>query len=313
VPYIVAENPDVTWKEARDLSKAMTDGYKMKLFRMHLSCWYLYLIELIPFVSLFLSSPVVGNLQVEAYMKLRSRKDIDRSLLTEDAFDGPAYIDRIEAGEKPENINVQFKMPDFAITGSNFDENDKYNFFDFTAMFFVFSFVGWLWEVMLHVYKDHVFVNRGYMYGPWLPIYGAGGAFIILLLSRFKKNKPKLFVMTMVLCGILEYLTSFVLDYFQNAEYWNYDKMFVNLNGRVCLAGLIAFALGGFLGVYILGPFIKRILTLLGKKKTIILCSVLIAAFVVDFVICMVHGPNTGKGVGHELGYVILQQLTNAV
>ena len=63
---------------------------------------------------------------------------------------------------------------------------DKYKLTDFIVMFFAFCLVGWLWEVGLHLVKDHVFVNRGMMYGPWIPIYGFGGVFIIFFLNRFK-------------------------------------------------------------------------------------------------------------------------------
>ena len=202
---------------------------------------------------------------------------------------------------RPEDINVEFKLEDFAITGSSFDLNDKYGFLDVIMMFFLFSFVGWLWEVSLHFYNYHVFVNRGFMHGPWLPIYGAGGALIIVLLSKYKENKPKLFIMTILLCGTLEYLTSFALDYFKNAQYWDYKGMFMNLNGRICLAGLMAFALGGFVGVYIIGPFVKRMLELLGKKKTRIVCLILVAAFAVDLAFCIIKGPNVGEGVGSQL------------
>ena len=300
VPYIVAENPEITWKQAKKLSSSMTYGYKWKLFKMHLSCFLYYIISILPFVDLLLTSPVIGNLQVEAYFKLRSRKDIDKSLLIEDAFNEKAYVDRVEEGENPEEIQPIYKLENFTITGSSFDLRDQYGIWDIVTMFFVFSFMGWIWEVMLHVARDHVLVNRGFMYGPWLPIYGAGGTLIIVLLSRFKENKTKLFILTMVLCGALEYATSFALEFFQNSQYWDYKNMFINLNGRVCLAGLIAFALGGFLGIYILGPFIKRILELLGKKKTVILCSILIIAFVADMGVCLVKGPNSGEGVGHQ-------------
>ena len=301
VPDIVAENPGVTWKEAGRLSRAMTKGYKHKLLSMHLSCLSYYIIALIPFGHLLITAPYMENLHLEAYFKLRNRPDIDRSLFVEEAFDQKAYVDRLECGEKAEDINPGFKLEDFEIIGSDFDENDRYNFLELAALFFLFSITGWIWEVMLHFYNYHVFVNRGFMHGPWLPIYGAGGAVIIFLLSRFKENKPKLFVMTMLLCGILEYLTSFALDYFQNAQYWDYKGMFMNLNGRICLAGLIAFALGGFLGVYIIGPFVKRMLVLLGRKRTIILCSILTAAFILDLIFCIVKGPNGGEGVGTEL------------
>ena len=76
--------------------------------------------------------------------------------------------------------------------------------------------------------------------------------------------------------------------------------MFANLNGRVCLAGLLAFAFGGFLGIYILGPMIKRWVERLGKKRTKILCTVLVTAFVIDIICCKIFGPNSGAGIGEK-------------
>lgn len=52
-------------------------------------------------------------------------------------------------------------------------------------LFFVFSVAGWLWEVGLHLVQDGVFVKRGVLSGPWLPIYGTGGVLIMLVLRRF--------------------------------------------------------------------------------------------------------------------------------
>ena len=69
------------------------------------------------------------------------------------------------------------------------DYNRKYSVTSYILMFFVISFIGWLWEVGLHLVTDGAFVNRGTMFGPWLPIYGTGGVGAILLLRRFGKNK----------------------------------------------------------------------------------------------------------------------------
>ena len=300
VLYIVAENPDVTWKEARDLSKEMTKGYKWKIFLMNMSYIYLGLLNILPFFDLFVSTPTMNGIDAEMYFFLRNRDDIDRSLFIEDGFNEKAYVDRIADGEKAEDIQLQYKLRDVSIKGTSFDENDKYRIVEFIIMFFLFSFVGWLWEVGIHIYEDHAFVNRGTMYGPWLPIYGAGGAGIIVFLSRFKNNKPKLFVLTMVLCGILEYATSFYLEFFKNSKYWDYNDMFANINGRVCLAGLLAFAFGGFLGIYILGPQIKRWVEKIGDKKTKIICAVLVTAFLIDVICCAIFGPNQGAGVGEK-------------
>ena len=285
VPYIIAENPDVTWKEAKKMSSDMTRGYKFKMFLMLLTCNLFGVITFIPFVPLFILTPVLSACDAHMYLALRKRQDIDRSLFIEKGYDDP---------------QEEYVLEDFAITGSSFNKADKYKFTDFVAMFFLFCFVGWVWEVALHLVRDHELHNRGFMYGPWLPIYGFGGALIIIFLSRFKGNKPKLFVLTMVLCGILEYITSFLLEFINNSSYWNYDEMFLNLNGRVCLAGLLAFAVGGFVGVYLLGPMIKSFLRKLGQKKTYILCGVLGALFALDLICCLVFGPNSGKGVGQK-------------
>ena len=302
VPLIVAENPSIKWRDAKKLSSQMTKGYKWKMFCTFLSYFYHIIGLFIPGVNLLVSIPVLDNSLVEMYYILRERPDIDRSFFIEKGFDNKSYIERYESGEEPEDINPEFVMQDIKIKGSSFDENDKYKLTEFIFMFFLFSFVGWLWEVGIHIYKDHMFVNRGTMYGPWLPIYGAGGAFIIVLLSRFKNQKAKLFVLTMALCGVLEYITSFVLDFAENSEYWNYDDMFANFNGRVCLAGLVAFALGGFLGVYILGPLIKRLVEKIGRKPTLVICSLCVTAFLIDVVCCKIFGPNSGEGIGTKLG-----------
>ena len=68
--------------------------------------------------------------------------------------------------ENPEEIQPIYKLENFTITGSSFDLRDQYGIWDIITMFFVFSFMGWIWEVMLHVARDHVLVNRGFMYGP---------------------------------------------------------------------------------------------------------------------------------------------------
>ena len=301
VPYLLAENPDLSWKQARNLSKKMTHGYKWKMFLLEMS--YLYLLIpgfLIPLSDLFLVMPIDYTMDAEMYFTLRQRPDINRSKFIETAFDNDAYVDRVKAGEKPEDIHPEYLMPDLHIRNSSFDEADSYHIMDYIAMFFIFCFIGWVWEVCLYLVKDMIFVNRGVMYGPWLPIYGAGGVFIVALLNKLKHHKIKLFISTMVLCGILEYFTSFVLEFFSNKSYWDYHDMQLNLNGRVCLAGLIAFDIGGFLSIFIVGPFIKNMMRRLGTKRSKILCFVLITLFVIDIICCAVFGPNIGEGIGKE-------------
>ena len=151
---------------------------------------------------------------------------------------------------------------------------------------------------MLHIVRDHELVNRGTMYEPWLPIYGVGGVVIIFLLDRFKADKLKLFLMSMGICGVLEYIASWILDFFFNSHYWNYKKFFLNLNGRICLVGLLAFGIGSLFGVYIAAPKLSRFMHKKSRKTQILICAVLSTAFIIDLICCALFGFNAGSGVG---------------
>ena len=160
----------------------------------------------------------------------------------------------------------------------------EYSLRDFIFFFFVFCFIGWLWEVVLYIVMDHVLVNRGTMYGPWSPVYGVGGVAIIFLLDRFKADKAKLFAMAMVVCGIIEFIASWALDFFFNSQYWDYKNEFLNVNGRICLVGLLAFGLGDLFGVYIAAPKLSEFLNSKSKKVQNIICITLSVLFIIDLI-----------------------------
>ena len=297
VPYILAENPSVSWKDAKRLSASMTDGYKWKMFCTWLSYIYIWILKAVPIAGLCVAVPLEAELNAELYFTLRARPDIDRTLLIEEAFSGePAAAAAAE--EDP-----VYLLQDLDLTPPRREPGKlPYSLTNIIFFFFAFCFAGWLWEVGLHLVKDGVFVNRGTMYGPWIPIYGVGGTAIVLLLDRFKNgSKGRLFVMAVVLCAVLEYLSSFLLDFLLNSSYWDYKNMFMNLNGRICLAGLAAFGLGGLFGVYVAAPGIARFAGRFPAKVQKTAAIILIAAFVVDLACCLIFGFNSGTGVGGSI------------
>lgn len=89
-------------------------------------------------------------------------------------------------------------------------------------LFFLFSFTGWVWEVICHLVEDRMFINRGVLFGPWLPIYGTGGILILVLLKRFFDRPGLLFVMIMTVCGVVEYVTGWWLETFFHTRWWDY-------------------------------------------------------------------------------------------
>ena len=98
-------------------------------------------------------------------------------------------------------------------------------------MFFIFSFTGWVWEVIYIGFTEGVVAKRGMLHGPWLPIYGVGGVLILLLLSRFKENPPLVFILAVLLCGSIEYSTGVAIEMIFRCRWWDYSTKFMNLNG----------------------------------------------------------------------------------
>lgn len=163
-------------------------------------------------------------------------------------------------------------------------------------MFFSFSIVGWLWEVGLHLVSEGVFRNRGVLLGPWLPIYGTGGVLIVLLLKRLAKKPIVLFTAAMILCGIVEYVTSWYLEYTKGIKWWDYSGYLLNLNGRICLESVVVFGIGGCGFVYLIAPMFDNLYQKIPRSVEIPLCVVMIAVFSADVIHSKSH-PNTGEGV----------------
>ena len=103
----------------------------------------------------------------------------------------------------------------------------------YILLFMIYSFLGWLMEVITVSVEAKKVVNRGFLIGPYCPIYGIGAVLITLVLSRYKYDPLVLFVMTMVSCGVLEYLTSWAMEVIFKARWWDYSHEKFNLDGRI--------------------------------------------------------------------------------
>ncbi len=164
-------------------------------------------------------------------------------------------------------------------------------------LFFIGCVFGWSWEVVLHLLQTGEFVNRGVLHGPWLPIYGGGLLLVLVMLYRFRKNAFRQFWLIVLLCGIVEYMTSWILEILHDGQrWWDYKGYYLNLNGRICAEGLLVFGIGGMAVVYIAAPLIDDLLEQVKQRILWPVCGVLLALFAADVVYSSVV-PNTGKGV----------------
>ena len=205
----------------------------------------------------------------------------------EDIMNGKSYPDMLYP------IKIKKKKDRF----SNINYLKHYTITSLILIFFILSFVGWLWEVTLHLVGDGIFVNRGVLHGPILPIYGIGCIMILVFLYRFRKNPWKLFLLSIILCGVLEYSASFILEKVMNGtKWWDYTGYFLNINGRICLEGLLIFGLGGVAVVYFIIPILDNCIRKINSKYLIILCIAFTSLYIIDLIYSK-HYPNTGKGI----------------
>lgn len=152
-------------------------------------------------------------------------------------------------------------------------------------LFMIYSFFGWVMEIIFTLYKDKTLVNRGFLMGPYCPIYGSGCILIILLLNRYLKDPIVLFIMSMVICSILEYVVSFTLEKLFKARWWDYSDRKFNINGRICLETLIPFGLLGCLLMYVINPFISSLVLKVPSSILNIIAIMLLVTFVIDNVV----------------------------
>lgn len=103
-------------------------------------------------------------------------------------------------------------------------------------------------------FKDDMYVNRGFLTGPWLPIYGIGGVMLEVLFHRWRDRPVLTFVSSMAVCTMLEYAAGWYLELTWGVKWWDYSAVPWNLHGRVCLYGSIFFGLGGLLLVWLVSP-----------------------------------------------------------
>lgn len=127
--------------------------------------------------------------------------------------------------------------------------------------FFLFSCLGWVMEVTLKYIQFHRFINRGFLIGPYCPIYGWGVVTVTLVVGRLAVRRGTLgetFLAGMVLCGALEYFTSWYMEKRFHARWWDYSQKPMNLHGRIWIGNLLLFGAACVVIVHVIDPAFFR-------------------------------------------------------
>lgn len=148
--------------------------------------------------------------------------------------------------------------------------------------FFIYSVFGWIIETLYCRVIDGKWTNRGFLFGPYCPIYGSGALLVIYFLEHFIDSPIKVFFLGMLFTTILEYLTSYVLEKMFNAKWWDYSQMKFNINGRVCLLNSLEFAALGMLLTYVIHPNVSTFILKFPNGLRQMISTFLIAIMSID-------------------------------
>ena len=151
--------------------------------------------------------------------------------------------------------------------------------------FFLYSFLGWCTEVAYATVKERRFVNRGFLGGPWCPIYGVGVSAVVTLLDGFQDSLLLLYLSSFVLVTLIEGMTGFIMDKIFHHKWWDYTGLPFNIGGYVCLPFSIAWGAACLVIVKGVHPVIERLVGLLPEAAGLALICVLTAGLAADLAV----------------------------
>lgn len=162
--------------------------------------------------------------------------------------------------------------------------------------YFVTSIGGYLWEVIIFLWKDGTFRNRGFLYGPWLPVYGVGAVVFYLLFFKIKNRPVSVFLLSTLVGSGLELLIGWSLDTFWGLRYWDYSDYPYQLWGYICLYSALGFGIAGMLWICLLSRLLKMLWFKFSGTFRCAFNTLLILLLLLDVSAALIF-PNTGIGI----------------
>lgn len=150
--------------------------------------------------------------------------------------------------------------------------------------FFIYSVLGWVCETIYCSVGSRKLVARGFLYGPYCPIYGFGALILLGALQPLHDYPVLIFFVGMLACSVLEYFTSWLMEKLFHMRWWDYSKRKFNLNGRVCLLNSTLFGIGGMILVYVVHPVISKWVKEQGADEIVTLATLVVAVILIDLV-----------------------------
>lgn len=170
---------------------------------------------------------------------------------------------------------------------------------NFVFMFFIYSFLGWLWEVFFVFLRTDQLVNRGFLNGPFCPIYGVGATAVILALMPFEENMLKTFIFGAIIATVIEYLAATIMEGLFKTKWWDYSSKKYNIKGRICLSITIGWGLFSVILMKIINPAVMDFIHMVPNIIQNITLVLMTITFTIDFTYTFYYVKKFNKQLEH--------------
>lgn len=151
------------------------------------------------------------------------------------------------------------------------------------SWFILYSFLGWVWESCYVSAKSRKWVNRGFINGPFVTIYGVGAVTVYVILRPLAGRMVELYFAGMAVATVLEYVTGVLMEAVFHTNWWDYSGKKFNFQGKICLGSSVAWGFFTLVLFYGLQPWVSRLVELVPRSTGMILVYVWLAVYAVDF------------------------------
>ena len=159
-----------------------------------------------------------------------------------------------------------------------------YTLHKWLLLFYLYCFIGWIWESCYVYLKKHKWINRGFLKRPLLPIYGSGAIVVLISTLTVENNLILVFFIGVISATILEYITGVAMEKLFHVRYWDYSKEPFNINGHICLISSLAWGVFSVLLVRFVNPNIARLVIIIPNGISEVISYIITVFITIDAV-----------------------------
>ena len=158
----------------------------------------------------------------------------------------------------------------------------QYSVTQWLLFFFLYGFLGWIWECLYVSASEKRWINRGFLYGSFIPIYGFGAIIVLLVTLPIRHSIPMIFLAGMSGSTVLEYCTGIAMQKLFHAKYWDYSRNRFHLNGYICPLSSLGWGLVSVTQIKLLHPLFESVILEIPVNVASTISTILVAIYAAD-------------------------------